>query len=86
MTCEDINHKNMIKSWHYSLNMSKNVCVCVYASYAKVCKLGQNVKKKKKKKHNHLMFQNQGNMIIPTIFVLNGIQRDTQKHLRDILS
>ena len=48
MTCEDINHKNMIKSWHYSLNMSKNVCVCVYASYAKVCKLGQNVKKKKK--------------------------------------
>ena len=25
-------------------------------------------------------------MIIPTIFVFNGIQRDTQKHLRDILS
>ena len=25
-------------------------------------------------------------MIIPTIFVLNGIQRDTQKYLRDILS
>ena len=32
------------------------------------------------------MFQNQGNMIIPTIFVLNGVQRNTQKHLRDILS
>ena len=32
------------------------------------------------------MFQNQRNMIIPTIFVFNEIQRDTQKHLRDILS
>ena len=33
-----------------------------------------------------MMFQNQRNMIIPTIFVFNEIQRYTQKHLRDILS
>ena len=33
-----------------------------------------------------MMFQNQRNMIIPTNFVFHGIQRDTQKHLRDILS
>ena len=32
------------------------------------------------------MFQNQRNMIIPTIFVFNEIQRYKQKHLRDILS
>ena len=57
------------------------VCVCVCASYAKVCNLGQSVKT-----HNHMMFQNQRNMIIPTIFVFNEIQRYTQKHLRDILS
>ena len=53
MTREDINHKNMIKLWYYSLNMSKNVCV--YASYAKVCKLGQNVKKKIKKKKKNII-------------------------------
>ena len=55
--------------------------VHVCASYVKMCKLGQSVKT-----HNHMMFQNQRNMIIPTTFVFNGIQRDTQKHLRDILS
>ena len=47
------------------------MCVCI------ICKsvhLGQNVKT-----HNHLMFQKQRKMIIPTIFVL-------QKHLIDILS
>ena len=60
---------------------TQHVKECVCASYAKACKLGQIVKT-----YNHLMFQNQRNMIIPTIFVLNGIQRDTQKHLRDILS
>ena len=48
------------------------VCVCVCASNAKVCKLGQSVKT-----HNHMMFQNQRNMIIPTTFVFHGIQRDT---------
>ena len=57
------------------------VCVCVCASNAKVCKLGQSVKT-----HNHMMIQNQRNMIIPTTSVFNGIQRDTQKYLRDILS
>ena len=78
MICEEKNHQIMIDSWHYSLNMSMSVCVCI------ICKsvhLGQNVKI-----HNHLMFQKQRNMIIPTIFVLNGVQRNTQKHLRDILS
>ena len=71
MTCEDAKHDNMIESWHYSLNMSKGMCVC--ASYVKVCKLGQNVKT-----HNHMMFQKQRNMIFPTIFVLNEVQRNTQ--------
>ena len=56
-------------------------CVGVIASYAKVCKLGQSVRT-----HNHMMFQNRRSMIIPTTFVFNGIQRDTQKYLRDILS
>ena len=60
---------------------TQHVKVCVCASNAKVCKLGQNVTT-----HNHMMFQNQRNMIIPTTFVFNGIIRDTQKHLRGILS
>ena len=56
------------------------VCVCV-CIICKSAHLGQNVKT-----HNHLMFQKQRNMIITIIFVLNGVQRNTQKHLRDILS
>ena len=62
-----------------STQTCQSVCVC--ASNAKVCKLGQSVKT-----HNHMMFQNQRNMIIPINFVFHGIQRDKQKHLRDILS
>ena len=68
--------------WNHGIkhsNMSK--CVCVCASNAKMCKLGQSVKT-----HNHIMFQNQRNMIIPTTFVFNGIQRGTHKYLRDMLS
>ena len=84
MTCEDKNHQIMIESWHYSLNMSKNVCARARASYAKVCKLGQSKKKIKIKKSFDI--SKSRNMIIPTIFVLNGIQSDTQKYLRDILS
>ena len=63
------------------MTLSTQTCQSVCASNAKMCKLGQSVKA-----HDHIMFQNQRNMIIPTNFVLNGIQRDTQKHLRDILS
>ena len=51
------------------------VCVCVCVHHM------QSVKT-----HNHVMFQNHRNMIIPTTFVFHGIQKDTQKHLRDILS
>ena len=63
-----------------TLHVKVCVCVCVCI----ICKsvhLGQSVKT-----NNHLMFQNQRNMIIPTNFVFNGIRRDAQKHLRDILS
>ena len=49
---------------------------CVSASNAKVCKLGQSVET-----HNHMMFQNQRNMIIPTTIVFHGIHRNTRKRL-----
>ena len=56
------------------------VCVCVCASNAKVCKLGQSVKTR-----NHMMFQDQRNMIISTTFVFNGIQRDTKTSKRHFI-
>ena len=64
--------------------MSQIVCVCAraHASNAKLYKLGQSVKT-----HNHMMFQNQRNMIIPTTFVFHGIQKKKKKkNLRDILN
>ena len=57
----------------------QSVCVCMHQM--QMCKLGQSVKT-----HNHIIFQNQRNMIIHTNFVFRGIQRGTQKHLGDILS
>ena len=52
------------------------VCVCQMQK----CTLGQSVKT-----HNHMMFQNQRNMIIPTIFVFNGIQRNTKTSKRHFI-
>ena len=79
MTYKKPNQHNMIESLAlFTQHVKVCVCVCI------ICKsvhLGQNVKT-----HNHLMFQKQRNMIITIIFVLNGVQRNTQKHLRDILS
>ena len=67
----------MIESWYEAL---KHVNVCVCASIAKVCKLGQSVKT-----HNHIMFQNQRNIIIPTKFVFHGIQRNTKATKRHFI-
>ena len=79
MTCKYPNQDNMIESLAlFTQHVKECVCVCI------ICKsvhLGQNVKT-----HNHLMFQKQRKMIIPTIFVLNGVQRNTKKNLIDILS
>ena len=81
MTCEYPNHHSKIESLAlFTQHVKECVCVCVCIICESV-HLGQSVKS-----HNHLMFQNQRNMIIPTIFILNGIQKNTQKHLRDILS
>ena len=63
-----------------STQTCQRMCVCVH-QMQNMCKLGQRVRT-----HNHMMFQNQRNMIIPTTFVFHRIQRDTQKHLRDDLS
>ena len=81
MACKDVNHQIMIESLALFTQHVKRECVC--ASYAKVCKLGHE---NMQGAYNQLMFQKQRNMFIPTIFVLNGVQRNTPKHLRDILS
>ena len=52
--------------------MSKSVCV---RQMQNMCKLGQSVRT-----HNHMMFENQRNMIIPTPIVFHGIDRNTRKH------
>ena len=55
-----------------STQTHRRVCVCVHQMQS-VCKLWQSVKT-----HNHMMFQNQRNMIIPTTIVFQGIHRNTR--------
>ena len=66
-------HKSSIHDKIMTLSTQTCQRVCVRAHQMQnVGKLGQSVKT-----HNHMMFQNQRNMIIPTTFVFHGIQRDT---------
>ena len=54
-----------------STQTCQRVCVCAH-QMQNMGKLGQSVRT-----HNHMMFENQRNMIIPTTFVFHRIQRDT---------